>query len=303
MEHTQMSNEIMSLDNMNYDAMAKAMGMANEASSSDKKSTLSRLRIHHSPVMGQEMIKNKMMNVEVVPGGMYKLEGGDGSIYYASEVKIRPYMQRFMYKRFIKGNEQRPNSYTKSVMNDNLNVDLKDTAGTFNCGKPAGYITDFKALPEKMQDLIKQIKRVRAIFGVVEMVDPVDASGNPAVVPPTPFIWEIDNRDAFKIVGEVFTRLAKHRRLPLQHYFTAKTDPQTLPNGNVFYLPVVTVDLLNSLEVTDTEKNNFVDFMAWVTNYNTYVTNAWNDNALKDDSDVDVDTVNDFIDIDMEDVA
>lgn len=298
-----MSNEIMSLDNLNYDVMAKAMGMANEASSSDKKSTLARLRIHHSPLMGQEMIKNKMMNVEVVPGGTYKLENGNGSTYYATEVEIQPYMQRFMYKRFIKGNEQRPNSYIKSVMNDNLNVDLKDTAGTFNCGKPAGYISDFKALPEKMQDLIKQIKRVRAVFGVIKMIDAVDESGNPVDVPPTPFIWEIDNRDAFKIVGEVFTRLAKHRRLPLQHAFKAKTEPQTLPNGNVFYLPSVTIDLLNSLNVTDVEKNNFVDFMAWVTNYNTYVTNLWNDNALKDDSDVDVDTVNDFIDIDMEDVA
>ena len=46
-------------------------------------------------------------------------------------------------------------------MADNLNVDLKDNDGGFNCGKPAGYIQDFKSLPEKMQDLLKQIKRVR----------------------------------------------------------------------------------------------------------------------------------------------
>ena len=62
-------------------------------------------------------------------------------------------------------------------MADNLNIDLKDNDGGFNCGKPAGYIQDFKALPEQMQDLIKQIKRVRVVFGTVELVDPVDAAG------------------------------------------------------------------------------------------------------------------------------
>ena len=46
----------------------------------------------------------------------------------------------------------------KTVMSDNLNVDLKDNDGGFNCGKPAGFIQDFKALPEKKQELIKQIK-------------------------------------------------------------------------------------------------------------------------------------------------
>ena len=44
-------------------------------------------------------------------------------------------------------------------MNDNLNVDLKDNDGGFNCGKPAGYIKDFKALPQSTQDMVKTIKR------------------------------------------------------------------------------------------------------------------------------------------------
>ena len=49
-----------------------------------------------------------------------------------------------MYKRFVKGNDNTPNRYIKTVMADNLNIDLKDNDGGFNCGKPAGYIQDFK---------------------------------------------------------------------------------------------------------------------------------------------------------------
>ena len=51
-----------------------------------------------------------------------------------------------------------------------LQSDLKDNDGGFNCGKPAGYIKDFQALPKKMQDLLKAIKRVRVVLGTVEML-------------------------------------------------------------------------------------------------------------------------------------
>ena len=34
-----------------------------------------------------------------------------------------------------------------------LNSDMKDNDGGFNCGKPAGWIEDFAALPDTMKDL------------------------------------------------------------------------------------------------------------------------------------------------------
>jgi hypothetical protein len=82
-------------------------------------------------------------------------------------------MQRFMYKRFIKNNNAKAGepmgTYHKTVMADSLNIDLKDNQGTFNCGKPAGYVKDFKSLPVAQQDLLKQIKRVRVIFGLITL--------------------------------------------------------------------------------------------------------------------------------------
>ena len=40
-----------------------------------------------------------------------------------------------------------------------------------------GYIKDFKALSEDMQKLIRTIKRVRVIFGLATLTNPVDESG------------------------------------------------------------------------------------------------------------------------------
>jgi len=295
--------ELTTIDTNNYAAMAKAMGIANEGASQRKQaSTLARLRINHSPVMGEADVNGKKVNMEVVSGGTYKLEVPDGPTYYADSVKIRPFLQRFMYKRFIRGMGDSPNRYVKTVMADNLNIDLKDNDGGFNCGKPAGYIQDFKALPEKTQELIKQIKRVRVVLGTVELVNATDSSGNSVSVDEMPFIWEIDNRDAFKNVGTAFTKLAKMQRLPVQHLITANTEERKIPTGAVFYLPVVSLDVSKTLELTDAEQNMFADFMQWVQNYNEYIIKAWSDKANAHDDEDDEAIVDGVIDFDEEEV-
>ena len=289
------------IDTNNFAAMAQAMGMnAESTSKASKASTLARLRIHHTPIMGQEEIKGKMKNIEVIAGGAYKLEIPDGPTYYAEGVTIRPFLQRFMYKKFIKGNENTANRFLKTVMGNDLNNDMKDNEGGFNCGKPAGFIQDWAALPDTMKELIKSIKRVRALFGTVELVNPTDEKGTPVSVDTTPFIWEIDNRDAFKTMGEQFTKLTKMRRLPPQHNMALTTREVPLPNGSSFFVPEAELDLGTTLEMDNHAQEVFASFIAWIENYNTYILNAWNDNMRKDE-DVDVDTVESFVDINEED--
>lgn len=285
----------------NFADMAKLMGVSTEVQAT-KASTLARLRINHSPIMGEAEVNGKKTKVEVVEGGTYKLEIPDGPTYYASAVNVRPFVQRYMYKRFVMGTDSTPNRYIKTVMADNLNVDLKDNDGGFNCGKPAGYIQDFKALPEKTQELIRQIKRVRAVFGEVELIDPVDASGNPVTVDATPFIWEVENRDAFKTIGEVFNKLGKMRRLPPMHKVSLGTEERKLPNGNSFFLPTTKLDIQTVLDLDDPTQETLGNFLAWITNYNEYIVNAWDENVSKHE-DVDAESVEDFIDISEEDFA
>lgn len=291
--------QLTTVDTNNFAAMAKAMGIAHEKTSSSS-SSLARLRINHAPIMGTAEVNGKSVNVEVVEGGAYKLEIPDGPTHYASSIKIRPFMQRFMHKRFIQGDAKNPNRYVKSVMADTLDIDLKDNNGGFNCGKPAGFIKDWAALPKSQQDLLKSIKRVRVVFGEVELVNPTNEKGEPVEVAPTPFIWEIDNRDAFKEIGSSFTTLAKMQRLPIQHIITANTDERTIPTGAKYYVPKSSLDVTTTIELTDTDQVLFADFMSWVDNYNTYIINTWAEkaNALMEDDDIDV--VDDLVDIEVE---
>ena len=298
-----MTTEITTIDPNNYAAMAKAMGIANEGRGKSKSSSLARLRINHSPVMGTAEVNGKSVNVEVIQGGTYKLEVPDGPTYYASSVKVRPYVQRYMYKRFVMGGANSSNRYIKTIMHDDLNVDLKDNDGGFNCGKPAGYIQDFKALPEKTQDLIKQIKRVRVVLGTVEMTNPVNEKGEAIELDATPFIWEIDNRDAFKIVGDVFVKLAKMSRLPVMHNFVANTEERKMPNGNSFFIPIVSLNIHDVINVTPDDNNMFTDFLAWVDNYNSYISNAWAENANAKLEDGDAEVLDDLVDIEVDEEA
>jgi len=286
--------QVMTIDTNNFAAMASAMGISSEGGTAKKQSsTLARLRLNHSPILGSDKI--------LVKGGTYKLDVPDGGTYYGSSIKMRPYLQRFMYKRFIKGMGDQPNRYVKTVMANDLNIDLKDNDGGFNCGKPAGYIADFKSLPEKTQDLIKQIKRVRVVLGTVELVDAVDENGNEVQVDETPFIWEIENRDAFKSVGTLFTKLNKMKRFPVQHTMTGNSEERKLPNGNSFYLPIVSLDLSNTLELTDKEQDTFGDFLSWVENYNEYIINAYAEKATsKNDEELDDLNINDVVDIEVD---
>lgn len=293
--------QVTTIDTNNYNVMAQAMGMGADVSQqSSKASTLARLRINHSPIMGEQDMGGKKVKLEVVSGGTYKLEVPDGDTYYAESVRIRPFLQRFMHKKFIKGNDSTPNRYIKTVMANDLNGDMKDNDGGFNCGKPAGFIKDWAALPDSMKDLIRSIKRVRALFGTVELVNATDAQGNSVDVEPTPFIWEIDNRDAFKTLGEVFNKLNRMRRLPPQHTIDLQTREVPLPNGSSFYVPVTELDLNTTLEMDNDAQEVFGNFVAWIENYNTYILSAWDENKHKNEE-VDTDTVEAFVDISEED--
>jgi hypothetical protein len=287
------------VDTNNYDEMAKAMGISAEASSKSKQSSnLARLRIAHSAIMGETELKGKKVNMEVVSGGHFKLEIPDGNTVYAPQIKIRTFLQRFMYKRFIKGSGNLPNRFVKTIMGDSLYVDLKDNDGGFNCGKPSGWIKDFKALPTTQQDLIRQIKRTRVVFGLVDLVNPIDSTGSETKVDSTAFIWEIDNRDAFKTLGDTYNNFNKQRQLPIAHEISIGTEEKPLPNGSSFFVPSVSVDMHNAIPISSSDQSTFANFMEWVDSYNEYIATAWNDKAKRNMAPDDAALVDEFMDID-----
>jgi hypothetical protein len=155
-----------------------------------------------------------------------------------------------------------------------------------------------------MQDLIRQVKRVRVVFGTIELENPVDMSGKEVELDVAPVIWEIDNKDAYKTLGDQLSIYSKKERLPLQHKILLKeTKENKLPNGSSFYTPIAQVDLSSVLDIKTEDHDTFSNFMDWVKNYNDYIYKEWEEkvhtrqNAMSDE---DEQTVDGFIDIDVD---
>jgi hypothetical protein len=152
-----------------------------------------------------------------------------------------------------------------------------------------------------MQDLIRQIKRVRVVFGVVTLDNPVDEKGQPAELSDLPFIWEIDNKDAFKTIGDKFNEYVKKSRLPIQHMIHLNgTKANQLPNGSYFYTPLAEVDFSESFDVTDEDQKLFGDFVDWIKNFNDYICKEWEEKVESRQNPVseeEMETVESFIDI------
>ena len=302
-------NELININKDSYADLAKAMGIATEGSAKPKKSgNLNRLRIWHSPLMGYEEVNGKNKKTEIIEGGSYRLElveESGSTFYYAKNISIRPFMQRFMLRRYIANQNAKAGepkgTFHRTIMSDNLNSDLKDNTGRFNCGKPSGYIEDFKALAPDMQDLIRQIKRVRVIFGVVTLDEPTDEKGKPVELDDVPFIWEIDNRDAFKTLGDKFNEYVKKSRLPIQHMIHLNgTKANQLPNGSSFYTPIAEVNFSESFDVTEEDQKLFGDFVDWIKNFNDYICKEWEEKVESRQNPVseeEMETVESFIDI------
>jgi len=260
--------------------MAKIMGVADDDDSSETKtSTLARVKIIHAPIMGMKTIDGEETETVVVKGGSYSIQMPDDKIVYGSKLTLRPFMQRYMYKKYVQGTDaDNPGYFVKTIMADSLNQDLKDTHGGYNCGKPAGYIKDFKALSEDMQKLIRTIKRVRVIFGLAELTNPVDEHGKKVtdLMANTPVIFEVDNRTSFKTSGEPFASLAKRKHLPIQHLIDFTTEVQELQTGGKYYT-ILTKLQSATLNVEKEDAETLQSFLDWITNYNNYVTTSFDE--------------------------
>ena len=89
----------------------------------------------------------------------------------------------------------------------------------------------------------------------------------------------------------------------MQHIITANTEERKIPTGAVFYLPVVSLDVTTTLDLTSKEQDTFGDFMQWVQNYNEYIISAYADKATYRNDDDDEAIVDGIVDIEIEEVA
>ena len=287
-----MDTQIATIDTNNYDLMAEVMGIPQDTrADTGSGPSLCRMRVWNQPVMGTVNQDGKNRKMEVVPGGTFRFDDGSGNFLYAETIAFRPFLQRFRFSRWLpyatpnaKGKKGR---FVKSVFTHDYKVfttaDLMDEDGTFNCGRPSGFVKNWKELPEESRKLITSVKRVRAIFGTVSLDKAQNAQGEEVSMDgiPMPVIWEIENNTAFKIMGEVLQKYRAAGHLFPQHEISLSTTGAPMANGNMLYQPVPEVDLTKTIDIVQAADSAVLAaFQTWVQNYNGFILESYKSKSV-----------------------
>ena len=254
--------------------LAEIMGMSNAPARST--SALAEIKQVHQNVMGTKEVDGEAMEVAIVKAGAFSVTFPDDTIYYSDKVTIRPFMQRFQFQRYDK-HYQKPDGgegrMLRTVMATPLNGDLKDNYGTFNCGRPSGYVKDFKALPQETQDLMRSIDRFKIIFGLCKLDKAKDADGKPVDVKEFPFLMRVKNRDSFKAMTDMFNQIQRKNRLPIQHLLHLGSEVKSIPSGATY--AVLKPTLGKVVEITTDDQEVLNNFVEWVEAMNSITISKW----------------------------
>ena len=265
------------VENMN---LTDAMGFSTPAVS---QSSLSRI----TGTVIQEVEDGKVVQTPV-----FKITSDDDS-YFARTVEVRLFAERQKWQQWDSENK----TMQKSVLSNSLNIDLKDTLGTFNLGRPSGYIKDFQALPKDQQDLIRSVNRVKVMMGMVKVVDPFyESGGAPSNVDGEfAFVMDVKNRDSLKFIDGTVGKLIKKKISPAEHRITLLGETRTLPNGNPYM--VTNASLGEFVGLSDGDNEILQNFLDYVESSNEYVTSKWSEENVETISSQDQDIVTNIVDV------
>ena len=280
-------------------SIAEMMGLSK--GSSGKRSMLARFSQIHSPLKGDMEINGKAVRVDVVPAGAYKLLQSDDKVAYAVSPKIRIYAQRMQWTRW----DSDESTMVKTVLVNNLTGDLKDNTGGFNAGRPSGYVEDFKSLPKATQELMRNTKRTKVVFGTVVMQGATDEQGNAIedasiTEQEIPFVLDVKSRGSITAVDDIMKSIDRKNSLPLQYFLNMGAEMHSMPNGSEY--ATFDITLGDKVDLVEADKDILDGFMEWISGMNNYINDTHNEKSGSSGMSASEESViNDIIDVEVAD--
>ena len=278
-------------------SIAEMMGLSK--GSSGKRSMLARFSQIHSPLKGDMEINGKAVRVDVVPAGAYKLLQSDDKVAYAVSPKIRIYAQRMQWTRW----DSNENTMVKTVLVNNLTGDLKDNTGGFNAGRPSGYVEDFKSLPKATQELMRNTKRTKVVFGTVVMQGATDEQGNAIddaslTTQEIPFVLDVKSRGSITAIDDIMKSIDRKNVLPLQYFLNMGAEMHEMPNGSEY--ATFDITLGDKVDLQASDKDILDGFMEWISGMNNYINDTHNEKRGSSGlSATEESIINDIIDVEV----
>ena len=244
-------------------SLAEAMGIS-AGGTTTSQSSLARVNQIHSALTetdaeGDEHIK--------VPVGAYKITMPDGEVVYSKTISTRIFSQRHQWQRW----DSDAKAMHKTLLSTSLNVDLKDTTGKFNLGRPSGYIKDFQSLPEEMKTIIRGVKRVRVLLGVLTLDKPTDDTGAAikGLDAEIPFVMDVKNNESMKAMDAAISQIINKKLTPVEHTLKLGSAKRDLPSGGKY--AIIVPSLGEQVSYGEDDSKTLQDFIDWIKGTNTWI--------------------------------
>ncbi len=276
-------------------SLAEAVGVTPQSGGERKTAALPRVNLMHTGIMGEIDVNGKSIKTEVVPSGSYKITRGEDDVVYATSPTVRIFAIRQQWSKW----DAKEEMMMKTVMSNDLKGDLKDNVGTFNLGRPSGYIEDWDSVPEKTKDLIRSIKRKKILFGELSATGVTDEAGNVVdAITNIPFSFEVPP-SSIKSLDSAVNALGRKNILPIQCTLKLGANIVDSKTGNNF--AVITLDTGDKVELKPEDQETLHNFLAYITTQNEYILNEWAEKNKDTISDDDAAIVAEFVNVEEAD--
>jgi hypothetical protein len=276
-------------------SLAEAVGVTPQSGGERKSAALPRVNLMHTGIMGEIDVNGKSIKTEVVPSGSYKITRGEDDVVYASSPTVRIFAIRQQWSKW----DAKEEMMMKTVMSIDLKGDLKDNVGTFNLGRPSGYIEDWDSVPDKTKDLIRSIKRKKILFGELSATGVTDEKGNPVdAITAMPFIFEVPP-SSIKSLDLAVNTLGRKNILPIQCMLKLGANLVNSNTGNSF--AVMTLDMGDKVDLQPEDQDTLHNFLEYITTINSYILEQWDEKNKESISDDDAAIVAEFVNVEEAD--
>jgi len=271
-------------------SLAEAMGISTGGGGSTTQSSLARVNQVHSALTvtdaeGDDVIK--------VPVGAYKVTLPDGEVVYSKTISTRIFSQRHQWQKW----DAEAKAMHKTLLAANLNADLKDTTGRFNLGRPSGYIKDFQSLPEEMKTIIRGVKRVRVLLGVLTLDKPTDDTGAAikGLDAEIPFVMDVKNNESMKAMDAAINQIISKKLTPVEHTLKLGSAKRDLPSGGKY--AIIVPSLGEQVPYGSDDSSILQDFIDWIKGTNTWIEGKHNEATSGSLSSADAEMVGSIVEV------
>ena len=192
-----------------------------------------------------------------------------GQNVYGKPITFRPFISAMQYMHY---DADRGEYVNRSIIFKSWKEEAIDILGGTRCGKIP--FKDRSTLTPQELEQQRTIRCYKLVYGLLSFNNGKTAQGNAHNVENLPALYRVTGT-AFSPVSAALDQLKKRKKLMFNCTFTIDTKRQK-KGGNVFYVPEISVNAEENLQLSDMDMETLKVFQDSITTENTEIIAAYN---------------------------